>query len=253
MIPDADFEAKIAGVTFQGGWGVEPGFYLTSVSGLLSGGDVSSDSIPTRGPGVFSTPSRRDDPRIVEFKGEIEDSSMWSLGRRMADLSGLLVEEDDQDELSWYEFGVLRHVLVRRGAGWDIRRDRGVPKGFFTVRFRAPDQRVYGERGTTAWGQSVECRNDGTYPAPVVIEIRGTAAGYTISGPRSRVVQVTRSISSGAPHTYDGDTGLLTVDGVAQMTGVARSDALEIPPGTHTVSVSAGCEIRVTCAPTWVP
>lgn len=106
----------------------------------------------------------------------------------------------------------------------------------------------------TGWAARVIVENNGTYPAPVILEVRGNSAeGWTATGPQGALAVVTAPITPGQTHRYDGDTGLLTINGVAQVIGVARSDRLEIPTGAYPVEVNNGCEIRVHYAPTWAP
>ena len=83
--------------------------------------------------------------------------------------------------------------------------------------------------------------------------MRGSRAGYTVSGPRGAQAVVTATLTSGLNHIYDGDTGILTIAGVTQDVGVSRSDRVEIPRGMHTVSVSSGAEILVTGYDTYIP
>lgn len=255
MIPDGRFDARVRRVRFRGGFAAEPGFYVSKVKGLLSGGETTTDSIPSLfGPGVVDTPNRREDPRLITFEGLIIGESWRDLGARADQLGALLGEDDSKARLSWIEFDDWRNVMVRRGAGWDIERNRGSGTAFFLARFRAPDQRLYGPARKTAWSAVVGGTNRGGYPAPVVLEVRGdSAGGWTVAGPRGAFVAVTTPITPGVIHRYDCDTGVLSVNGVPQISGVQRSDLLELPPGDFTLAVNNGCELRAAYASTWAP
>lgn len=255
MIVDARFEASLRGIRLQGGFGPEPGYYLSEVDGLLSGGEVTADNIPHGfGPGAHDTDNRRDDPRIITMRGIIVATSMSHLGNMIDELGALLVEEADRAPMVWTEFGRWRTTAVRRGAGWSIVVNRATGTAQFTIRFRAPDQRIYAaESQVTPWGIEVAVINRGTYPAPVVAEVRGNSAGYVLYGPREAAAVITRPITPGSVHRYYGDTGLLEVDGAPQTTGVNRSDQLLIPRGAFTFVVTNGCEVRISWADTWNP
>lgn len=256
MIAPARFEAVLRSIRFQGGFGPNPGYYVSEVDGLLSGGEVTSDNTPLgTGPGTHDSDNRRDDPRIITLRGLIIAASMQQLGHMIDELAALLVENTDRDVLTWEEFGRWRRITVRRGAGWSITTNRATGTAEFVIRFRASDQRMYAtETQVTPWASTVQVVNRGGYPAPVVVEVRGSSgSGYTISGPRDKAVVVTRAIANGSPHRYEGDTGILLVGGTPQTTGVGRSDPLLIPRGSFEFSVSNGCEARVSWADTWNP
>ncbi|MFF7681462.1 hypothetical protein ACFZA2_01785 [Microbacterium sp. NPDC007973] len=256
MEVDARFEAALQGIRLQGGFGPEPGYYVSEVDGLLSGGEVVAENAPRGfGPGAHDTDNRREDPRIVTFRGLIIAASMWQLGTMIDELGAILSEETDRTPLVWTEFGRWRTTTVRRGAGWSITPIRATGTAAFTIRFRAPDQRIYAaETQMTAWGVEVPVRNRGGYPAPVIAEVRGNSAGgYVLYGPRESAVVVTRAITAGSVHRYYGDTGLLEVGGAPQTTGVTRSDRIDIPRGAFTFVVTNGCEVRISWADTWVP
>lgn len=250
-----DFFAEIQGIELSGRpFDRKTGFFVTDVKGLNSGGLVSATAIArTRGPGVLYTPGRRADERAPVITGFAWGDTQIALQELHEQFSSILVEEDEYDTLSFRELGQWRWITVGRKGQWTFDRRRS---GFarFEMLLRAPDQRIYGDpMESSGWGQSVTVENRGTYPAPVTIGVRGAREGYTIAGPRGAAAVVTRTLATGAQHTYDGDVGILSVGGAAQTTGVSRSDRLEVPHGRHTFSVSAGAEILVSGSDTYAP
>ncbi|CAN7267557.1 hypothetical protein LJR186_001235 [Microbacterium foliorum] len=252
-----DFSAEIQGVEFSGRrFDYKPGFYIQSVEGLTAGAAVASSAVArTRGPGALYTPGRRSDERAITFRGFAWGGTQHGLQELNEQMSSILTEEDEFTELDFQELGEWRWVTVGRAGRWVFDRRKRTGFADYQITFRAPDQRIYGAKlQTTGWGQSVTVVNRGPYPAPVMLAVRGASAGgYTVDGPRSTRVIVTRALAAGVQHQYDGDTGILSVAGVPQTTGVARSDRLEVPFGEHTFSVSAGAEISVSGATTYVP
>lgn len=248
---------RLAGMEFVGRrfrW--EPGVYVQKFDGIDSGGEISSPSIPRgRGPGALSLDNVRGTERIITIAGFIYARDGREMQDRMDQLGRLLAEDDEQGTLRWRRFDEKRQVTVRRHRTTPIVRRAGEPSfADFTLTLRAPDQRIYGDSTTSAWGSTVAVTHRGGYPAPVTVEVRGNSGGgYTITGPRGRAARVTRLIVPEQSHTYDADTGLLRVGGAPQTEGVARSDQIEIPYGSHQFTVDNGCELRVTFAPTWAP
>ena len=252
-----DFFAEIQGVQFSGRpFDYKPGFFVREVEGLTSGAAVAASGVArTRGPGSIYTPGRRSDERGITFRGFAWGGTQHGLQQLNEQMSSILTEEDAFDELNFRELGEWRWVTVGRSGRWAFDRRKRTGFADYQITFRAPDQRIYGSAlETSGWGQSVTVVNRGPYPAPVSLTVRGASgSGYTVNGPRSTQVVVTRALAAGTPHQYDGDTGILSVAGAPQATGVTRSDRLEVPFGTHTFSVSAGAEISVSGATTYVP
>lgn len=246
---------QLAGVSFTGRrfrW--EPGVYVVSFDGPDSGGETTYQNLPG-GVGILDTSNRREAPRMFTIAGFIYERSERALQAQMDRLAALLGEDDSVERLSWNLRGEQRWARVRRQS-WAPPRRRAGDAAFadYTLQLRANDQRIFGTRTRSEWGTSVSVTHRGGFPAPVKIDVRGVSGtGYTVSGPRGKKVRVTRVITSGSLHTYDGDTGILRVDDVPQVEGVSRSDRIEIPFGTHQLSVDNGCELRVTFAPTWAP
>lgn len=251
------FIAKILGLDFSGNefdW--TPGLWVTDVEGLSSGGAVTYNRASRGfGPGVHDVDNRREDPRIIAITGFAYAKNASDLGTYVDQLGGLLADDQASATLEWTEFGQgWRRVSVRRFGTPDI--DRTGSTGFvkFRVSFRASDQRVYGPPSATERGTEVAGENKGAYPAPLVLEVQGDSPnGWTAWGPRGTVVIVSAPLAPGATHRYDGDTGLLEINGVAQTVGVTRSDPIEAPPGPFTVSINNGCTVQVLYASTWAP
>lgn len=234
----------------------EPGIYVRSIQGIDGGGEVSSQTVPRGfGVGAYDLDNTRDTARTIAVVAFAYERSEWALQQRKDQISRVLAEEDASGWFVWQKDGATRRALVRRDRFSEpVRRRGGDPIVDFTIGLRAPDQRIYGEQVTTGWGSAVTVENRGGYPAPVVIEVRGSSvSGYTITGPRSKIVQVSAAITSGVEHSYDADAGLLSIGGVPQLLGVNRSDRLEIPYGRHQITVDNGCELRARYADTWAP
>jgi len=248
---------ELDGVTFTGArflW--QPGLYIVTLDGIDGGARVSNRGVPRgRGPGTTLADNVREDPRTITQTGFAYARSERELQERIDQLGRILAEDDETGMFVWRRQGVTRRALVQRSTFAPPRRRPG-PDAFadYTLVLNAPDQRIYGVPQTTPWGASVPVKHLGGYPAPVTIEVRGASAGgYTVTGPRGKVVQVTAALLAGAPHTYEGDTGILSIGGVPQMFGVARSDQIEIPYGMHQFTVNNGCELRVRFSETWAP
>lgn len=251
-----DFIGIIQSVEFSGRpFDHKPGFYVTDVEGLNGGGEVSSNPIArTGGPGALYTPGRREDERTIVITGFAWADTQGRLKALRDQFTSIMSEGDEFETFTFRELGEWRHVTVARKGGWPFDRRKRTGQARFQMSLRAPDQRIYGDAmKTTGWGSSVTVTNRGSHPAPVEIAVRGSRAGYTITGPRGAQVVVTRALAAGSPHSYDGDEGILSVAGAAQTTGVTRSDRIEIPRGKHTVSVSTPAEILVSGFDTFIP
>ncbi|WP_158685472.1 phage tail family protein [Microbacterium halophytorum] len=241
---------------FSGGpFDFTPGIYVREAEGFLGGGAVSAEDIfAMRRPGLVRTRNRRDAAREPALEGFIYAPTPSMLGTLIDSLQRILPGDDDLGWLSWTEFGrPWRRALVKRNGAVQIVRRGSTGFADFTIEFRADDQRVYaGDEEQTAWASTVTINHYGTYPAPVVIRVRGVhTGGYTITGPGGRV-DVTRDLVDGVWHKYDADTGIFYVAGTPVNQGVARRDPLELPPGQHTFATSAG-ELQVTYSETYLP
>jgi len=234
----------------------QPGIYIRSIEGIDGGGDVSSQTVPRGfGVGSYDLDNVRDTPRLITVTAFAYERSDWALQQRADQLSRVLAEEESSGWFTWQKNGQARRALVRRNRFPEPVRRRGDDAIMdFSLGLRASDQRIYADSVTSGWGSVIEVENRGGYPAPVVIDVRGSSgSGYTITGPRSKIVQVTASITAGTGHTYDADLGILSIGGAPQVLGVNRSDRVEIPYGRHQFSVNNGCELRVKYADTWAP
>lgn len=238
MRPGVAFEAWCQGVHFHGTAPDDaPGIYVTTVDGLLDGGDTTHDSITSGsgdGDGEFDTPNLRTDPRIITFTGYIQEWSMFTLEQQMMRLRGLLAARGSSGVLTWNEFGSSYETGVRRGAGCRVVRRGDTLYADFTVRFRAPSQRILGAELAVPAGVSIQVRNEGNYPACPVLTVTGNMpSGYTLTGAGKAYV-VTQSLAPGQVHMVDMYDGILFRDGVAQPGGASYPRPILIPPNTVT-------------------
>lgn len=249
------FNGTLARVPFTGRrFDHRPGFYVRTLSGLTGGGRVTVRGSASRA-GTLRTPGVRDTAREITMSGFAYAPTPSILAAQIRQFEGILADESAFGLFAWEDLNQNRRVWVQREGIPTI--DRRGMSGFadFRLSLSAPDQRVSGDTlQTSGWGSTVEVVNRGTYPAPIEIEIRGTRpTGYDIAGPAGRRVAVTRALAVGAPHLYDADTGVFSVGGVVDPDGVGRADQLEIPRGSHTITVSAGAEINVRGFDTYAP
>ena len=251
------FEAYLAGAVFSGRpFDYQTGFYVRTIAGLLDGGTITDQENPrSYGPGTLATPGVRGSARGITITGFAYGNTPGTLAALVEQFGGILADERETGALSFRELGRWRHLIVKRGRTFNIARRGRDLIAPYTLALLADDQRIYGDAmESTSWGTSCEVINRGTYPAPVVVEIRGSAAGgYTINGPDGAQVIVSRALASGEPHRYDSDEATLTIGGVAQATGLTRADRLEAKPGVRGFSVSGGAELRVIGNDTYNP
>lgn len=253
MKPWKDAQVWVGGVMFDGReFTLEPGVYFSDIDGVDGGGEVSYSDLSNRNRvGVVDTEGRRDSPRIITLTGFVYDPNPRSHERRVSQIAHILAA--GAGWMSWQKENTARRARVRRFGGWNPVRDGN---GFtdFTISFRAPDQRIFGDATTSPWVTgSVTLPHYGGYPAPVTLRVRGTSSGgWVATGPTGTVV-VSRALASGQPHEYLGDEGVLLVNGAAVTSGVARSDVFEAPPGACTFEVSNGLEFQVSFPETYAP
>lgn len=236
--PDSAFVARVAGAEFSGReFDHEPGFYVRGVEGLLLGGSTSYEKVASGvgdGDGEYDSPNVRTDPRIITLSGFVYGRSMWELGQLLIQLSGLLARRGDSDWFEWEEFGQQFRAEVRRGADSPARRRGSTGLADYTIRFRAPSQRVYGKTYPAAGpGSSIVLRNRGNFTTLPVLEVTGTMpSGYTLAAGPGRYV-VTQALAAGQTHRIDMRNRVLFRNGSAQSRAVSRADALGIPPASR--------------------
>lgn len=235
------FTATLAHCEFSGRrFDYRPGFFVRGFEGLAGGGRVTTRATAGRA-GVVAQPAVRSTARGIVIEGFAWGPTPADLKNLVQQFQSLLLDEEQFETLVWTELGETRRTSVQRDGVSTIARRGSTGFADYRLSLSAPDQRIYGDRlETTGWGSSVQVTNRGSYPANILVDVRGSSAnGYTISGPGARKAVITAPLVSGTQHTYDADTGLLLVGG-GPSPSVARSDRLEIPYGTHIVSVSAG-------------
>lgn len=250
------FVAQLDGMWFHGRrFDYQPGAYVTRVEGLGSGAEVAFDNLRTgRTPGVLDIDGTRERERSIVISGFAYAESLRAVGSLVDQLAHILVDESRHAVLTWTDLAQSRHAFVRRSSIVATR--RGATRFVdFTLKLRAPDQRIYGPTvGWSSWGASVTVDHRGYYPAPTTIQVAGSStSGYTVSGPQGRSLVVARALTSANAHEYDSDTGVVIVAGSALETGIARADSIEIPRGRHTLTVNNGAQLRVRFPTTYAP
>jgi len=254
--PGTGFEATVRNVTFTGQrFRFEPGYYVTAVDGL-GGAQPSHHGVPMmNGYGEFDAANQYEDARIITISGFAYDLTPEAIGRRRRRLDGLLAGRDDSAVLRWSEDGSdFRIPLVRRGVGSKAQRRVGAWRfADFTARFRAPDQRYFGQAEAFGPAQSITVSHWGETFAPLALKVEGNLpGGYVITHPAG-IVQVTRPLATGHPHTFDMDTGLLSVDGVIVAGGLGTVQLWEVPPGAPgQVSVTFGAVLSTVVENTFM-
>lgn len=235
LIPtDSAFFARVAGLDFTGrAFDHEPGYYVTATEGLLLGGTTSYESIPSgtgRGDGEADVENVRTSPRIVTLTGFAYARTMWDLGQRIHRLAAALAEPDEAGWFKWREFGEQYRAWVRRGKDSPARRLGSTGRAEFTIRFRAPSQRIIGQKHPRVGpAQSIVLKNRGSYHALPVLRVTGDLpAGYRLTDGRGEYV-VTQSLAPGQTHKVDMRDRILFRGGAAQPGAVSRPGLLAVP------------------------
>lgn len=216
---------------------------------------------------------RRDSVERPQAHGDFELPGF--LASRVSSLSGWCRADSHAELLHFRSIltGILGHggtgKLVARWGGdprWGMA-GRAGPAPKFKVRAKTPriadwqlqlwfpDPRLYGETRVFAAGELAH--HYGNFPAAPVFTVSGSMpSGYTINGPAGKKYIVTRAVTSGAPHTIDMATGLLSVGGAVVFGAVSRADTWGVPGGAqvaHTlVPVSGSGSVSVAVRDTFI-
>ncbi|MDJ1113241.1 hypothetical protein [Microbacterium dauci] len=234
--PDSSFVADVAGLTFVGrDFDHQPGYYVTGVEGLILGGSTSYEQLASGGrysDGELDLPNDRTGPRIITLTGFAYGRTMWELGRLLIALSGALAERNDVGPFDWLEFGERFSTLVRRGTNAPARRRGSTGFADFTIRFRAPSQRVYGaSRGLIGPASAITLENRGNFHTLPIITITGNMpGGYQLTAAGFEYV-VEQALAPGQTHTVDMRDRILLRNGVAQPGAVSKAERIAIPAG----------------------
>lgn len=110
----------------------------------------------------------------------------------------------------------------------------------YLIEWEAPDPLLYG-KGNEFSGSSVVAYHYGDESAPVVIEVAGPRAPYSITGPGGRVFQVTQALAAGQSHRIELSSGRVFRDGARQSRVIGHAGTWAIPPAVEVpMSISAG-------------
>lgn len=101
------------------------------------------------------------------------------------------------------------------------------------IRLKANDPYKYGEKKSfsAAVGTPFDVYQRGTVPAWPLITVTGSMPnGYEISL-GTQLIQVTRAVTSGSPHTIDTRTGILRVNGAVVAGALGITELFRVQPG----------------------
>jgi hypothetical protein len=211
------------------------------IKGWLDGVDTRRESIPRPSAhGEFDVPGYLTG-RIITFSGLVLTGSDSDFENALAALSGLLAD-GSSDELSVTQATATLTASVRRNAAPQIDVEVYGLVARYRIQLWAADPRRYGATHSISASSSISVAHDGNFPATPVLTVAGSSGGgYTVTGPGSRLITVTRALVSGHPHTIDMVTGGLYVDGARVVGGISVYQPWTVPVGSSvTVSVSAG-------------
>lgn len=129
------------------------------------------------------------------------------------------------------QFGMMRSGVARRGriAPGHIK-GRHLP---FQMELRFIDPYKYGDKQSFsgAVGTDFDVYQRGTVPAWPLITVTGSMPnGYEISL-GTQLIQVTRPVTSGNPHTIDTRTGILRVNGAVVAGALGIAELFRVNPG----------------------
>lgn len=235
LVPsDTSFLATLGELEFTGRrFDHEPGYYVQATEGLLLGGITSYESISSgtgRGDGEADVENVRTAARIIALTGFVYARTMWDLGQMIHRLAAALAEPEESDWFAWQEFGDQYRTRVRRGRDSPPVRRGATGRADFTVRFRAPSQRIYGtEHPVVGPARSVVLQNRGSYHALPILTVTGDMpTGYRLTDGASEYI-VTQPLAPGDTDVIDMRNRLLVRNGQSQPGAVSRPGRLVVP------------------------
>lgn len=101
------------------------------------------------------------------------------------------------------------------------------------VRLKATDPYKYGEKVafSGAVGTAFDVFQRGTVPAWPFITVTGSMPGGYEVMIGGQLIEVTRALTSGNPHTIDTRTGILRVNGAVAINGLGIAELFRVNPG----------------------
>ncbi|WP_193596069.1 hypothetical protein [Microbacterium sp. YJN-G] len=230
---------RVGGVTFHGS---DPaaapveGFVFVEFEGWNDAPSARGEKVPRPDAhGDFDLPVTRG-PRLVTMSGWCRASSPERMGHFRSQLTGLLAD-GQLGRIIVDEFGVTQWADVRIYGDPRFRKRGRSRYADWSIAFRSPDARKYGETREFAAGETAV--HYGNFPATPTHRVTGTAGGYTINGPSGKKFTVTSGPGSGTDR-IDMATGRVYRNGVLMLGIVSQGDLWTVGPGlpgvVHTIS-----------------
>lgn len=137
----------------------------------------------------------------------------------------------DSRALTVTDFGLTRFANVKRlGIDYTNVTTRAIR---WQIRLKATDPYKYGEKKafSGAVGNAFDVFQRGTTPAWPLITVTGSMPGGYEVMIGGKLIEVTRALTSGNPHTIDTRTGILRVNGSVAINGLGIAELFQINPG----------------------
>lgn len=215
---------------------------------ILHGEDRAGQWIVEKLTGWYEPPSSKGDggPR-ENADGDYESPQFYSA--RMITIDGILFHRGRGEAVTAMEslsasasltnqtlmitdFGITRTAQVKSlGVDYDPPTRNTIR---FQIRLKATDPYKYGETRSFSGniGTGFEVWQRGTKPAFPVVTISGSLPGGYEIQLGTRLVTITRAVTSGNPHTVDMRTGVLRVNGSVVRSGFDYAQLGAVDPGT---------------------
>lgn len=130
--------------------------------------------------------------------------------------------------------GPDQHATVKLAGGIKCKIEPGTDDYMkWQIRLKANDPYKYGDKQSFsgAVGTAFDVYQRGTVPAWTFITATGSMPnGYEISL-GTQLIQVTRAVTAGNPHTIDTRTGILRVNGVVVAGAMGIAELFQVQPG----------------------
>jgi hypothetical protein len=234
---------RVGGLDFHGGAGFD-GFYISDDG--LAGWD---DSPPVRFDAVERQNADGDydvpvyfGARVVTVSGYCYANSAEELGVYRNRLMGIPISST---RITGAVHGLTTFTDGAMAAASKFEVDIPGRRAAYQFSRRCVNPKRYGglNESVSAGDGTFTTSHYGNARASTKFIVAGTGDRWRITGPGGRSVLVTQKLYDGHPHIYDMATGLLTIEGVVQLSGVDTADSWSIPSGRqlyHTLSVQNG-------------